>query len=71
VRSPDSVPQLALQHVSELPEATWPDNVPGPQQLHLDMTPRWRLLYDRSHEPEEPLRVYAEPAGHPFCTFVA
>ena len=30
-----------------------------------------RLLYDRSHDPEEPLRMYADPAGHPFCIFVA
>jgi Glyoxalase-like domain len=26
-----------------------------------------RLLQDRSDDPEEPLRVYADPAGHPFC----
>ena len=30
-----------------------------------------RLLLDRSDDPEEPLRVYADPAGHPFCIFVA
>ena len=30
-----------------------------------------RLLYDRSADPQEPLRVYADPAGHPFCIFVA
>jgi hypothetical protein len=30
-----------------------------------------RLLHDRSDDPEEPLRVYADPAGHPFCIFVA
>jgi hypothetical protein len=29
------------------------------------------LLFDRSDDPEEPLRVYADPAGHPFCIFVA
>lgn len=29
-----------------------------------------RLLYDRSDDPEEPLRVYADLAGHPFCIFV-
>jgi hypothetical protein len=58
-----------------------------PQQLHLDLTvPSLqelnrqherarqlgaRLLYDRSDDEEEPLRVYADPAGHPFCLFVA
>jgi hypothetical protein len=30
-----------------------------------------RLLRDRSDDPDEPLRVYADPAGHPFCIFVA
>jgi hypothetical protein len=30
-----------------------------------------RLLEDRSDDPEEPLRVYADPAGHPFCVIVA
>lgn len=57
-----------------------------PQQLHLDTTVPTaadldvqhgravalgaRLLYDRSDDPEEPLRVYADPGGHPFCIFV-
>ncbi|HVW41086.1 MAG TPA: VOC family protein [Amycolatopsis sp.] len=86
LRTPDGVPQLAFQQVSRLPEATWPgDSVP--QQLHLDLTVGsvdelelqhhrvlrlgGRLLYDRSDDPDEPLRVYADPAGHPFCVFVA
>jgi len=58
-----------------------------PQQLHLDATvPTMadldvtleravalgaRLLEDRSDDPEEPLRVYADPAGHPFCIIAA
>lgn len=29
-----------------------------------------RLLYDRIDDPDEPLRVYADLAGHPFCVFV-
>ncbi|MGH9252163.1 MAG: VOC family protein, partial [Acidimicrobiales bacterium] len=77
---------MAFQQVAVLPEATWPDG-PIPQQLHLDMTVPTtadldaqheralalgaRLLHDRSDDPEEPLRVYADPAGHPFCIFVA
>lgn len=77
--------QLAFQLVRDLPEAIWPDG-PIPQQLHLDLTvpdvdALWaadeharslgaRLLYDRSADEEEPLRVYADPAGHPFCIFV-
>ena len=76
---------LAFQKVAELPEVTWPDG-PVPQQLHLDATvPTMadfdvqheralalgaRLLKDHSDDPEEPLRVYADPAGHPFCSFI-
>jgi hypothetical protein len=30
-----------------------------------------RLLLDRSDDEQEPLYVYADPAGHPFCIFVA
>ncbi|MGC9665168.1 VOC family protein [Planosporangium sp. 12N6] len=78
--------RLAFQQVSELPGATWPKG-PHPQQLHLDLTVPTvaqlevqhqralalgaRLLFDRSDDAEEPLRVYADPAGHPFCIFVA
>jgi catechol 2,3-dioxygenase-like lactoylglutathione lyase family enzyme len=78
--------RLAFQQVAALPEATWPEG-PVPQQLHLDLTvPNAaeleaqhrraldlgaRLLHDRTDDPEEPLRVYADPAGHPFCIFVA
>lgn len=77
--------RLAFQEVAQLPEATWPEG-PIPQQLHLDMTVPSRhdleaqheraltlgarLLRDRSDDPEEPLRVYADPSGHPFCIFV-
>jgi catechol 2,3-dioxygenase-like lactoylglutathione lyase family enzyme len=82
----DGTPRLAFQQVAELPEATWPTG-PRPQQLHLDMSVPTaadldvqhqralalgaRLLYDRSADPEEPLRVYGDLAGHPFCMFVA
>jgi hypothetical protein len=78
--------QLAFQQVDALPEATWPDG-PVPQQLHLDLTVATvadldahharalslgaRLLLDRHDDREEPLYVYADPAGHPFCIFVA
>lgn len=79
-------PSLAFQQVPELPEATWPEG-PYPQMLHLDLTVPTaqelaaqheralalgaRVLLDRTDDPEEPLRVYADPAGHPFCLFVA
>jgi catechol 2,3-dioxygenase-like lactoylglutathione lyase family enzyme len=86
LRNPTAGAQLAFQQVAELPEATWPDG-PHPQMLHLDLTVATvaeldrqharaldlgaRLLRDRSEDPEEPLRVYADPAGHPLCIFVA
>lgn len=37
------------------------------QQTVLDAT----LLLDESDDPDEQLYVYADPAGHPFCIFVA
>jgi catechol 2,3-dioxygenase-like lactoylglutathione lyase family enzyme len=84
--SPAGGVTLAFQKVGELPRATWPDG-PVPQQLHLDSTvPTMadldvqheralalgaRLLQDRSGDPAEALRVYADPAGHPFCIIAA
>jgi hypothetical protein len=29
------------------------------------------LLYDRSHDEDEPLYVLADPTGHPFCILVS
>jgi catechol 2,3-dioxygenase-like lactoylglutathione lyase family enzyme len=78
--------QVAFQQVAALPRVTWPEGPVG-QQLHLDMTVPdteeldvqhrralalgARLLEDDADNPEEPLRVYADPDGHPFCIFVA
>ena len=78
--------RLAFQQVDELPETTWPEPR-VPQQMHLDttvdsreeldvqheraLTLGARLVLDRTDDPEEPLRVYADPAGHRFCIFVA
>jgi catechol 2,3-dioxygenase-like lactoylglutathione lyase family enzyme len=78
--------RLAFQQVAELPRPTWP-GAEVPQQLHLDLSvpttegliaQRDRalalgatLLEDRFDDPEEPLYVFADPAGHPFCLFVA
>ena len=80
-----AVTRVAFQQVDELPQATWPDGQ-IPQQMHLDLTVPTtqdleaqharalalgaRLLEDRSDDPQEPLRVYADPSGHPFCIFV-
>jgi catechol 2,3-dioxygenase-like lactoylglutathione lyase family enzyme len=77
---------LAFQKVETLTRTTWPaDDVP--MQLHLDFTVTGRdaleqarqraedlgakLLFDRTDDPDEPLHVFADPAGHPFCVFVA
>jgi catechol 2,3-dioxygenase-like lactoylglutathione lyase family enzyme len=85
LRAPDNGVGLAFQQVTEQRRATWPDPE-VPQQLHLDHTvddlealerqhARVRalggtMLADRSADPDEPLCVYADPDGHPFCVFV-
>jgi catechol-2,3-dioxygenase len=77
---------LAFQQVREQARTTWPGQQ-VPQQLHLDMTVPDRaalerqreralrlgaeLRFDRSDDDDEPLYVLADPAGHPFCIFVA
>jgi hypothetical protein len=86
IRHPSGAPRIAFQKVPTLPRATWPEDG-IPQQLHLDLTVGdvaaldvqhervlalgAQLLLDKSDDPEEPLRVYADPVGHPFCIFVA
>jgi catechol 2,3-dioxygenase-like lactoylglutathione lyase family enzyme len=78
--------RLAFQQVAEMSPSTWPRPA-VPQQLHLDFTvpttddlvaQRERaltlgatILEDRFDNPDEPLYVFADPAGHPFCIFVA
>jgi catechol 2,3-dioxygenase-like lactoylglutathione lyase family enzyme len=82
----DGVRKLAFQQVDQLPRSTWPMN-DVPQQLHVDYTVASaaelhrqreraealgaRVLLDRSDDPDEPLFVFADAAGHPFCVFVA
>jgi len=86
LRDPAGSSRLAFQQVPHLPEPTWPEG-PRPQMLHLDTTVPTledlrtqhdralalgaRLLLDRTDDDQEPLYVYADPAGHPFCIFVA
>jgi catechol 2,3-dioxygenase-like lactoylglutathione lyase family enzyme len=82
----DGTAYLAIQQVEKLPASTWPtDGVP--QQLHLDLSVPdtdaldranelvlqlgGTLRLDRSDDAEEPLRVYSDPDGHPFCIFVS
>lgn len=77
---------LTVQRAERLPRPTWPSDA-VPQQLHLDVTVPTleelhrqrdralalgaRLLEDRTQGPDEPLYVFADPAGHPLCIFVA
>jgi catechol 2,3-dioxygenase-like lactoylglutathione lyase family enzyme len=71
----DADHRLAFQRVPDLREPQWPDPE-RPQQFHIDVTVEdldeadaaaqkigaTRLPYDASD-----YRVYADPAGHPFC----
>jgi catechol 2,3-dioxygenase-like lactoylglutathione lyase family enzyme len=76
---------LAFQQVDRLTPSSWPtDDVP--MQVHVDYTVPDRttleqhhgraldlgatVLLDRTDDPHEPLYVFADPAGHPFCVFV-
>ena len=77
---------LAFQEVDRLEPTTWPEH-DVPMQLHCDFTVTStqelerhrqraealgaRVLLDRTDEVGEPLYVLADPAGHPFCLFVA
>jgi catechol 2,3-dioxygenase-like lactoylglutathione lyase family enzyme len=82
----DGTRKLAFQEVERLERTTWPGH-DVPMQLHLDLTVpdlvelhRQRdralalgaeILLDRTDEVDEPLYVFADLAGHPFCIFVA
>jgi len=79
-------PRIAFQQTASVPETTWPEPG-IPQQLHLDLSVTSRaeldhqherairlgarLRLDRSEDPDEQLRVYADPSGHTFCIFLA
>ena len=78
--------KLAFQQVERLERTTWPTH-DVPMQMHLDLTvpsleelQRQRdraeslgakLLLDRTDDADEPLYVFADLSGHPFCIFVA
>ncbi len=85
LRDHADVPRVAFQQVTELRRATWPDGA-VPQQLHLDLWVPTEadlavqhrraldlgatVLLDRSKDEDEPLWVFADLDGHPFCIFV-
>jgi catechol 2,3-dioxygenase-like lactoylglutathione lyase family enzyme len=78
-------PQLAFQQTDGVAPSTWPDAT-VPQMFHLDTVVDTReelyrqreralrfgavQLLDRTDDDDEPLFVFADPAGHPFCVFV-
>ncbi len=47
-----------------------PDTAELDAQHERALTLGARLLMDRADDPDEPARVYVDPAGHPFCLFV-
>lgn len=86
LRTAEGTNVLAFQLDEDLVASTWPDGE-VPMQAHLDLTvPDLAALsaardhalelggtirFDRTDDPDEPLYVIADPAGHPFCIFVA
>lgn len=76
---------LSVQRKEDTTAPTWPSE-DVPMQMHMDfkvptvaMLERTRehaeklgarLLHDRSRDEGEPLYVFADPAGHPFCLLV-
>ena len=86
LRHPDGGRALAFQEVDEQRRTTWPSQE-VPQQLHLDLAVPdvgelraqhdralalgATVLLDRTDDQDEPLYVFADPEGHPFCIFVA
>jgi catechol 2,3-dioxygenase-like lactoylglutathione lyase family enzyme len=77
---------LGFQQVERLEQSTWPDDrVPQQLHLDftvrdVDELERQHeralelgarvLDEDRRDDPDEPIYVYADPDGHPFCIFV-
>lgn len=85
LRAPDGGRALAFQYVEDYRPPVWGDPA-APQQLHLDTIVDTveelhataarveqlggRIGFDRTADPDEPLYVFVDPAGHPFCVFV-
>ncbi|GAA0920882.1 VOC family protein [Pseudonocardia zijingensis] len=77
----DGFPVIVIQHAAEHVPPQWPDG--GSQQMHVDLSTddvatgetrviaaggrRLRPTADVAASTWEGARVYASPAGHPFC----
>ncbi len=82
LRSPDGATGLSFQTESHYVRPAWPAE-PGDQQMmmHLDIEVddlEQAGSYARSvgaeladFQPQADVRVYRDPAGHPFCLFLA
>lgn len=80
-RSPDGGPGLSFQTEAAYVKPTWPAG-PGDQQMmvHLDIqvdvleaagahaVAAGTILAE--YQPQEDVRVYLDPVGHPFCLFL-
>jgi predicted enzyme related to lactoylglutathione lyase len=70
--------RICFQYSADHVPPAWPDPT-GPQQVHLDFAvedldeAEARVLalgaVRPDHQPGENWRVYADPAGHPFCLY--
>lgn len=75
IRNDSDAPAIAFQLAPKLQEPRWPDEA-RPQQFHLDVQvddierAEQRVLAlgaSRLDTDGDDFRVYADPAGHPFC----
>jgi catechol 2,3-dioxygenase-like lactoylglutathione lyase family enzyme len=77
---------LTIQLKEDMKPSTWPSEE-IPMQMHMDFAVPSvdelerhreraealgaRVVLDRTADPDEPLYVLADPAGHPFCLLVS
>jgi predicted enzyme related to lactoylglutathione lyase len=74
----DSGPRLCFQEVVEYTPPAWPDPA-APQQLHLDFAVEDLDEAEQrvvalgatllTPQPGDSWRIFADPAGHPFCLY--
>ncbi|HEV7653906.1 MAG TPA: VOC family protein [Mycobacteriales bacterium] len=81
LRSPDGSRSLSFQHEPHYRRPTWPGR-PGEQgmMMHLDievddLAEAGAYALDQGatlaeFQPQEDVRVYYDPAGHPFCLWI-
>lgn len=82
LRAPDGGPGLSFQTETAYVPPTWPAG-PGEQQMSVHLDIRVDDLDSAgahavregavlaAYQPQDDVRVYLDPAGHPFCLFVS